>query len=154
MSSQPENVPAAVEDQTPRNNNNNDVSTARKSCGMSIDADSVERAAEGAMPVSATARVYLEDNVMPVLNLALTALVRERPENPADFVAHFLLRHSQNAARTTVSIKPQSLHAVAAAVGHGTQVAGNTTRHTTYSTSLTTPPPPTGGNNTQTIPPP
>ena len=52
------------------------------------------------------ARGYLDDRVLPVLLLAMTALVRERPENPVDYVAHFLLRHSKAAARTFVEVPP------------------------------------------------
>eukprot|EP00759_Apiculatamorpha_spiralis_P053556 PhF_6_TR6246/c1_g1_i1/m.9446/K14965/DPY30; protein dpy-30 len=50
------------------------------------------------------ARGYLDEKVLPVLLLALTALVRERPENPVDYVAHFLLRHSKAAGRTCVEV--------------------------------------------------
>jgi len=54
------------------------------------------------------ARAYLDEKVLPILLLSLTALVRERPENPVDYVAHFLLRHSKAAARTFVEVPPQA----------------------------------------------
>ena len=53
------------------------------------------------------ARGYLDEKVLPVLLLAVTALVRERPENPVDYVAHFLMRHSKAAARAFVEVPPQ-----------------------------------------------
>ena len=39
-------------------------------------------------------RSYLDQSVVPVLLQALSQLVKERPSNPVEFVAHFLLKNN------------------------------------------------------------
>lgn len=39
-------------------------------------------------------RTYLDETVVPVMMQALAAVSRERPEDPVDFVAQYLLRHN------------------------------------------------------------
>ena len=39
-------------------------------------------------------RSYLDETVTPLLMQALAAVSRERPEDPVDYVAHFLLKHN------------------------------------------------------------
>ena len=45
---------------------------------------------------AASARAYLEDNVVPVLLQGLKVLCRERPENPVDSLALYLLKRNPN----------------------------------------------------------
>ena len=40
---------------------------------------------------SAPTRQYLEASVVPTLMQGLQALVKERPDNPVEFLAHYLL---------------------------------------------------------------
>ena len=40
---------------------------------------------------SAPVRQYLEASVVPTLMAGLAVLVKERPENPVEFLAHYLL---------------------------------------------------------------
>jgi hypothetical protein len=46
--------------------------------------------------VNVAARQYLEDNVVHVLLQGLKVLARERPENPADYLAMYLLKKNPN----------------------------------------------------------
>ena len=39
-------------------------------------------------------RSYLDETVTPLLMQALAAVSRERPDDPVDYVAHFLLKHN------------------------------------------------------------
>lgn len=39
-------------------------------------------------------RSYLDETVVPVMMQALAAVARDRPEDPIDYVAHFLLKHN------------------------------------------------------------
>lgn len=43
---------------------------------------------------SAPIRQYLESSVVPTLMQGLQALVKERPENPVEFLAHYLLTNN------------------------------------------------------------
>jgi protein dpy-30 len=43
-----------------------------------------------ALPV----RAYLDQTVVPILLQGLAAVVRERPENPVEYLAAFLLKHN------------------------------------------------------------
>lgn len=49
-------------------------------------------------------RSYLDETVVPVMMQALAAVARDRPDDPVDFVAHYLLKHNprrvSEAART------------------------------------------------------
>jgi hypothetical protein len=42
------------------------------------------------------ARQYLEENVVHILLQGLKTLARERPENPVDYLAMYLLRKNPN----------------------------------------------------------
>ena len=46
------------------------------------------------------AREYLEATTVPVLLQGLTALTRERPENPVDYLALYLLKRNPNKSVT------------------------------------------------------
>lgn len=52
-------------------------------------------------------RSYLDETVVPVMMQALAAVSRERPEDPIDYVAHFLMKHNpkrlQEAQRGTAT---------------------------------------------------
>jgi protein dpy-30 len=39
-------------------------------------------------------RAYLDETVTPLMMQALAAVARDRPEDPIDFVAHYLLKHN------------------------------------------------------------
>ena len=39
-------------------------------------------------------RAYLDETVVPVMMQALAAAARERPEDPVDFVARFLIKNN------------------------------------------------------------
>ncbi len=45
-------------------------------------------------PVATHARQYLEASVVPVLVQGLKSLVQDRPENPVDYLAMYLLKHN------------------------------------------------------------
>lgn len=51
---------------------------------------------EAERTVQLNARQYLEDNVVHVLLQGLKTLARERPENPVDFLAMYLLQKNPN----------------------------------------------------------
>lgn len=59
-----------------------------------------------ALPV----RSYLDETVVPLLMQALASVSRERPEDPVDFVAHFLLKNNPRrvaeASRIGASFNP------------------------------------------------
>ena len=39
-------------------------------------------------------RTYLDQTVVPILIQALAELAKERPPNPIEWVAHYLLKHN------------------------------------------------------------
>ena len=39
-------------------------------------------------------RAYLDQTVVPILLQGMSALVKQRPENPVEFLAHFLLKNN------------------------------------------------------------
>lgn len=43
---------------------------------------------------SLSIRSYLDQTVVPVLLQGMAELAKERPENPIEYLAHFLLKHS------------------------------------------------------------
>lgn len=51
---------------------------------------------EAERTVQLNARQYLEDNVVHVLLQGMKTLARERPENPVDFLAMYLLQKNPN----------------------------------------------------------
>ena len=44
--------------------------------------------------LSLPTRSYLDETVVPVMMQALAAVSRDRPEDPIDYVAHYLLKHN------------------------------------------------------------
>ena len=48
---------------------------------------------------TAPIRTYLDSTVVPVLLQGLSALVKERPPNPTEFLATFLLQHDPQKAQ-------------------------------------------------------
>jgi hypothetical protein len=58
--------------------------------------------------IAAEARQYLEENVAHVLMQGLKSLARERPENPADYLALYLLQRSQGSSHMTVEVPLRS----------------------------------------------
>ena len=61
--------------------------------------------------VAAQAKQYLEDTVAFVLLQGLKSLARERPENPADYLALYLLQRNPNTRDYTVEIPLRSVKA-------------------------------------------
>ncbi|KAJ4460134.1 putative protein dpy-30 [Paratrimastix pyriformis] len=53
-------------------------------------------------------RAYLDQTVVPLLLQALSALVRERPADPVEYVAAYLLRHNPMKANPSNPSNPQS----------------------------------------------
>ena len=43
-------------------------------------------------------RSYLDETCVPLVMQALAAVSRERPEDPVEFIAHYLLQHNNNSA--------------------------------------------------------
>lgn len=43
-----------------------------------------------ALPV----RTYLDETCVPLIMQAMSAVARERPEDPVDYIAHYLLAHN------------------------------------------------------------
>ncbi len=48
------------------------------------------------------ARAYLDNTVVPVLLQGMSALVQERPPNPIEYLAAFLMRHSGETTKEEV----------------------------------------------------
>lgn len=73
----------------------------------SAEAQAAERAAtavQNKLNVQALpSRSYLEQTVVPILLQGMAALTRERPENPVEFLAHFLLKNNPQAASSSSS---------------------------------------------------
>lgn len=60
----------------------------------------VEPANEAERQVQVHARQYLEEHVVHLLLQGLKVLVRERPENPVDYLAMYLLKKNPNKSLT------------------------------------------------------
>lgn len=45
-------------------------------------------------PKAYPTRAYLDQTVVPILHEALAKLVKERPRNPAEFLAYYLLENN------------------------------------------------------------
>lgn len=59
-------------------------------------------------PIALHARHYLEDTVVAVLTQGLKVLVRERPENPVDFLAMYLLKNNPRQPNLVVEVPIKS----------------------------------------------
>ena len=44
---------------------------------------------------SLSTRAYLEQTLVPIVTQGLSELARERPENPLEFLANYLLKHAR-----------------------------------------------------------
>jgi protein dpy-30 len=58
------------------------------SSGEQPEATSRERL--NALPV----RTYLDETCVPLIMQAMSAVARERPQDPIDYIAHYLLAHN------------------------------------------------------------
>lgn len=45
---------------------------------------------------SLSIRSYLDQTVVPILLQGMAEVAKERPENPIEYLAHYLLKHSSN----------------------------------------------------------
>jgi hypothetical protein len=63
---------------------------------MSGGAAAGDALTESEQVVQVQARQYLEENVVHILLQGLKTLARERPENPVDYLAMYLLRKNPN----------------------------------------------------------
>lgn len=50
-------------------------------------------------------RSYLDETCVPLVMQALAAVSRERPEDPVDYIANYLLQHNANSRRNPESPK-------------------------------------------------
>lgn len=71
--------------------------------GAAQDKNSAEKAAQ-AVPVkldgaAVSVRAYLEQTVVPVLMAGLQQLVRERPDDPIEFLCQYLQRNNPKKAQ-------------------------------------------------------
>ena len=53
-------------------------------------------------------RQYLDESVVPTLREAMKELVKVRPEDPHEFLAKYLMKHSPNQTTTTTTTKSSS----------------------------------------------
>ncbi len=44
---------------------------------------------------SLSTRAYLEQTIVPIVTQGMSELARERPENPLEFLANYLLKHAK-----------------------------------------------------------
>ena len=58
------------------------------------DAKSLEDDAKKQLPI----RAYLDQTVVPILLQGLSALVKERPPNPVEYLANYLLKNNPGAS--------------------------------------------------------
>ncbi len=61
--------------------------------------------------VAAQAKAYLDESVAFVLLQGLTALARDRPENPADYLALYLLQRNPNTRDYCVEVPLRNANA-------------------------------------------
>ncbi|KAL6765473.1 protein dpy-30 [Haematococcus lacustris] len=83
--------------------------TAEPAPPLIVTPDAVKAAEQAALNIhkklniqAAPIRHYLEGTVVPVLMQGLQAVCKERPENPVEYLAYYLLSHNpQNAKAST-----------------------------------------------------
>ena len=70
------------------------------------DADASEKAEQAAVAVqnklqqqALPIRAYLDQTVVPILLQGLSALVKERPPNPVEYLANYLLKNNPGASQ-------------------------------------------------------
>ncbi len=59
-----------------------------------VSKDNVKPQANNNNLNSLSIRSYLDQTVVPVLLQGMAELAKERPENPIEYLAHYLLKHS------------------------------------------------------------
>jgi len=83
-------------DAKPEANDNTPAATLRETAEAEKDMEAVqEKMNLQALPI----RAYLDQTVVPILLDGMSALVKERPPNPVEWLATYLLKHNpQNPA--------------------------------------------------------
>lgn len=85
--------------------------TSRKAAEQQDPAKAAEKAAgniQRRLPAHALPiRHYLESTVVPVLMQALQSVCRERPDDPVEYVANYLLQHNPKHNPAAAATKPQ-----------------------------------------------
>ncbi|KAI7819504.1 Dpy-30 motif-domain-containing protein [Gamsiella multidivaricata] len=71
-------------------------STASSATGVTNPLAGLSKAELTAMPI----RPYLDQTVLPVLLEGMKQLAKERPQNPLEYLGHFLLNHSDTIGRS------------------------------------------------------
>ncbi|KAF1751660.1 hypothetical protein GCK72_018214 [Caenorhabditis remanei] len=86
----PAPTPAAAPATEPEASENSAVppNVLATSAGQQTGAQTAQRNSNSAVPT----RQYLDSTVVPILLQGLGALAKDRPENPIEFLANFLLR--------------------------------------------------------------
>ncbi|KAF9914394.1 hypothetical protein BX616_008396 [Lobosporangium transversale] len=71
-------------------------STASSATGISNPLAGLSKAELVEMPI----RSYLDQTVLPVLLEGMKQLAKERPQNPLEYLGHYLLNHSDTVGRS------------------------------------------------------
>ncbi|KAF9172563.1 hypothetical protein BGX21_001568 [Mortierella sp. AD011] len=71
-------------------------STTSSSAGNANPLAGLSRSEIAAMPI----RPYLDQTVLPVLLEGMKQLAKERPQNPLEYLGHYLLNHSDTIGRS------------------------------------------------------
>jgi len=79
-------------------NNNNNINR------QTVTTTTMSAAKKKVVPV----RQYLDESVVPTLREAMKELVKVRPEDPHEFLAKYLMKHSPNQTTTTTTSKSSS----------------------------------------------
>ncbi|KAG0045608.1 hypothetical protein BGZ83_009209 [Gryganskiella cystojenkinii] len=77
-------------------NTDREGSTASSSAGPTNPLAGMTKAEIAEMPV----RPYLDQTVLPVLLEGMKQLAKDRPQNPLEYLGHFLLNHSDTVGRS------------------------------------------------------
>mmetsp|Transcript_2229 Transcript_2229/g.5921 ORF Transcript_2229/g.5921 Transcript_2229/m.5921 type:complete len:152 (-) Transcript_2229:275-730(-) len=78
--------------------------------------EAVKKAEQAALNVhakihqqSAPIRGYLESTVVPTMLAGMAAVVKERPENPVEYLAYYLLTHNPKKSSNPIPVAAQSM---------------------------------------------
>ncbi|KAG0309753.1 Protein dpy-30 [Dissophora globulifera] len=77
-------------------NSEREGSAVSSAAGASNPLAGLSKADIAAMPI----RPYLDQTVLPVLLEGMKQLAKEKPQNPIEYLGHFLLNHSDSIGRS------------------------------------------------------